>query len=122
VDGVAVVEKPVKQKTLADNTSNTTTDIRVKATNGSALIIKYKIERGSNFRTGTLTVIGKGGGLPSFSDDYEETGDVGVTLTVTASELDSTVIGDNETFTVLYTTDDQSGTAATFDYQITEIV
>ena len=122
IDGVAVVENPVKQKTLADNTTDTTTGIRVKATNGSALIIKYKIERGSGFRTGTLTVIGKGGALPSYSDDYEETADIGVTLTVTASELDSTVLADNETFTVLYTTTDQSGTAATMDYQITEIV
>ena len=67
-------------------------------------------------------MIGKGGTVPSFSDDYEETSDIGVTLTVTESELDSTVIGDSETFTVLYTTDDQSGTAATMDYQVTEIV
>ena len=121
VDGVAIIEKPIKQKILADATSTTTTGIRVKATSGSALIVKYKIERGSNFRTGTFTVVGKGGTLPQYNDDYEEVGDVGVTLTVTESEEDSTVVGDSETFTVLYTTT-STGSAATMDFQVTEIV
>jgi hypothetical protein len=121
VDGVAIIEKPIKQKILADATSTTTTGIRVKATSGSALIVKYKIERGSYFRTGTFTVVGKGGTLPQYNDDYEETGDVGVTLTVTATEEDSTVLSDDETFTVLYTTT-STGSPATMDYQVTEIV
>ena len=119
VDGIGIVDRPIKQITLADNTSSaTTTGIRIKATNGSALSIKYKIERGSNFRTGTMTVIGKEGTTPSFNDDYEETADIGVTLSVTTDDLDSTA--GNETFVVKYITT-STGSSATMDYQNTII-
>ena len=119
VDGIGIVDRPIKQITLADNTSSaTTTGIRIKATGGSALSVKYKIERGSNFRTGTMTVIGKEGTTPSFNDDYEETADIGVTLSVTTDDLDSTA--GNETFVVKYITT-STGSSATMDYQNTII-
>ena len=119
VDGVAMVDKKIKKITLADNQSAVTTGIRVSASSGTAVIVKYKIERGSDFRTGTFTIVGKEGTAPSHNDDYEETGDVGVTLTVDADALDSTA--GNETFDVNYATT-STGTAATMDFQITEIV
>ena len=119
VDGIGIIDRPIKQITLADNTSSaTTTGIRIKATNGSALSVRYKIERGSNFRTGTMTVIGKEGTTPSFNDDYEETADIGVTLSVTTDNLDSTA--GNETFVVKYITT-STGSSATMDYQNTII-
>lgn len=119
VDGIGIVGSPIKQITLADNTgSATTTGIRIAATNGSALSVKYKIERGSNFRTGTLTVIGREGTTPTYNDDYEETADIGVTLSVTTDDLDSTA--GSETFVVKYTTT-STGSSATMDYQNTII-
>ena len=119
VDGIGIVDHPIKQITLADNTASaTTTGIRIKATNGSALSVRYKIERDSNFRTGILTVIGREGTTPQFNDDYEETADIGVTLSVTAEPLDSTA--GNETFVVKYITT-STGTSATMDYQNTII-
>jgi len=119
VDGIGIINKPIKQVTLVDNTASaTTTGIRIKATSGSALSIKYKIERGANLRTGTLTVIGKEGTTPTYSDNYEETGDVGVALSVATDDLDSTA-GD-ETFVIKYTTT-QIEASATMDYQTTII-
>jgi hypothetical protein len=119
VDGVAIVDKAVKQFTMANNQSvAATTGIRVKATNGTSVSVKYKIDRGSNSRTGVLTFVGKEGTAPTYNDDYEETADIGVELSVDVDALDSTA--GNETFIVKYTTNND--TTATFDYQITEIV
>ena len=119
VDGVAIVDKSVKQFTMANNQSAAvTTGIQLRATNGTSVVIKYKIDRGAHSRTGTLTIVGKEGTAPTFNDDYEETTDIGVELTVDVDNLDSTA--GNETFIVKYTT--TNDTTATFDYQITEIV
>jgi hypothetical protein len=63
-------------------------------------------------------VIGREGTTPQFNDDYEETADIGVTLSVTAEPLDSTA--GNETFVVKYITT-STGTSATMDYQTTII-
>jgi hypothetical protein len=65
-----------------------------------------------------LTFVGKEGTAPTYNDDYEETADIGVDLSVDVDALDSTA--GNETFIVKYTT--TNDTTATFDYQITEIV
>jgi hypothetical protein len=119
VDGVAIVDRAVKQFTMANNQSAAvTTGIQIRATNGTSVVIKYKIDRGANSRTGTLTIVGKEGTAPTFNDDYEETTDIGVELTVDVDNLDSTA--GNETFILKYTT--TNDTTATFDYQITEIV
>jgi hypothetical protein len=108
-----------KEITLADNTAAaTTTGIRIKAIGGSAMVIKYKIDRGTNFRTGTLTAVGAEGTTPSFNDEFEETADIGVVLTVAVDDLDSTVTPGNETFVVKYTTT-STGTNATMNYRTT---
>ena len=119
VDGVAIIDKAVKQFTMANNQSAAaTTGIRIKATDGTSVSVKYKIDRGSNSRTGVLTFVGKEGTAPTYNDDYEETADIGVELSVDVDNLDSTA--GNETFIVKYTT--TNDTTATFNYQITEIV
>jgi len=119
VDGVAIVDKVAKQFTMANNQSAAaTTGIRIKATDGTSIAVKYKIDRGSNSRTGVLTFVGKEGTAPTYNDDYEETADIGVELSVDVDALDSTA--GNETFIVKYTT--TNDTTATFNYQVTEIV
>lgn len=119
VEGVAIVDKAVKQFTMANNQSvAATTGIRIKATNGTSVSIKYKIDRASDSRTGELTFVGKEGTNPTYNDDYEETADIGVELSVDVDDLDSTA--GNETFIVKYTT--SNATIATFNYQVTEIV
>ena len=119
VDGVAIVDRAIKQFTMANNQSAAvTTGIQLRATNGTSVVVRYKIDRGAHSRTGTLTIVGKEGTAPTFNDDYEETTDIGVELTVDVDNLDSTA--GNETFIVKYTT--TNDTTATFDYQITEIV
>ena len=121
VEGISIVDDTVKEITLADNTAAaTTTGIRIKALSGSAFAVKYKIDRGTNFRTGTLTAVGAEGTVQQFADDYVETADIGVTLTVDVDNLDSTVTPGNETLLVKYTTS-SSGTAATMSYQTTII-
>jgi hypothetical protein len=121
VEGISIVDGTVKEITLADNTAAaTTTGIRIKALSGAAFAVKYKIDRGTNFRTGTLTAVGAEGTVRQFADDYVETADIGVTLTVDVDDLDSTVTPGNETLVVKYTTT-SSGTAATMSYQTTII-
>ena len=63
-------------------------------------------------------MVGKAGTAPTYNDDYEETADIGVELSVAVDNLDSTA--GNETFIVKYTT--SNDTTASFNYQITEIV
>ena len=63
-------------------------------------------------------MIGKEGTTPTYSDNYEETGDVGVALSVATDDLDSTA--GNETFVIKYTTT-QIEASATMDYQTTII-
>lgn len=119
VDGVAIVDQSIKQFTMANNQSAAvTTGIRIKATNGTSVVVRYKIDRGAHSRTGVLTIVGKEGTAPTFNEDYEETADIGVELSVDVDDLDSTA--GNETFIVKYTT--TNDTTATFDYQITKIV
>ena len=119
VDGTAIIDKAVKQFTMANNQPTAVTaGIQLKATNGTSVVIKYKIDRGSHSRTGILTMVGKAGTAPTYNDDYEETADIGVELSVAVDNLDSTA--GNETFIVKYTT--SNDTTASFNYQITEIV
>lgn len=119
VEGVSMVDGVIKEIILANNISSaTSTGIRIKAISGSALSVKYKIDRGTNFRTGTLTAVGAEGTTPSFNDDYEETADIGVSLTVTVDDLDSTVTPGNETFVVKFTTTN-TGTNASMNFRTT---
>jgi hypothetical protein len=120
VQGIGINTKQIKQVTLADNISSaTTTGIRLPALEGKSIKIEYKIERGTTFRVGTLTV-NASGSYVSHNDDYEESnGDVGVTLSAVGDNLDSTA--GNETVIIKYITT-STGTAATMDHQVTEMV
>jgi len=120
VQGIGVNTKQIRQITLSDNTgSATTTGIRLPALEGKSIKIEYKIERCTTFRVGTLTV-NASGSYVSHNDDYEESnGDVGVTLSAVGDNLDSTA--GNETVIIKYTTT-STGTAATMDHQVTEMV
>ena len=62
--------------------------------------------------------MGAEGTTPSFNDEFEETADIGVVLTVDVADLDSTVTPGNETFVVKYTTT-STGTNATMNYRTT---
>ena len=120
VQGIGISTKQIKQVTLANNTSSaTTTGIRLPALEGKSIRVEYKIERGSTFRVGILTV-NASGSYVSFHDDFEESnGDVGVTLTAVGDNLDSTA--GNETVIIKFTTTN-TGTAATMDHRVSEMV
>jgi hypothetical protein len=119
VEGVGILTRPIKQITLANNTSDTDTGIYLPALNGKSIRIDYKMVRGSTFRVGQL-IINAAGEYASYDDTYTESnGDVGVVLTANTSDGDST--GGNETLRVKYTTTN-TGTAATMDYQTTIMV
>jgi hypothetical protein len=119
VEGVGILTRPIKQITLANNTSDTDTGIYLPALNGKSIRIDYKMVRGSTFRVGQL-IINAAGEYASYDDTYTESnGDVGVVLTANTSDGDST--GGNETLRVKYTTTN-TGTAATLDYQTTIMV
>ena len=116
VQGIGLHTKSVKQITLADNTSTATdTGIYLPGFNDKGVKISYKINRGSTYRTGVLT-ISSAGEFASHNDDYEESnGDAGVTLTAKTSDGDSTA--GNDTIRVQYETT-STGTAATMEYQV----
>jgi len=119
VQGIGISTKQVRQITLADNTSAaTTTGIRLPALAGKKITIQYKIERDTGFRVGTFTVNASTSAV-TFNDDFEENSDVGVTLTAEMDNLDSTA--GNETVIVKFTTTN-TGTAATMDHEVTEMV
>ena len=119
VEGVGILTRPIKQITLANNTSDTDTGIYLPALNGKSIRIDYKMVRGSTFRVGQL-IINAAGEYTSYDDTYTESnGDVGVVLSANTSDGDST--GGNETLRVKYTTTN-TGTAATMDYQTTIMV
>ena len=116
MQGIGLHTKSVKQITLADNTSTATdTGIYLPGFNDKGVKISYKINRGSTYRTGVLT-ISSAGEFASHNDDYEESnGDAGVTLTAKTSDGDSTA--GNDTIRVQYETT-STGTAATMEYQV----
>lgn len=120
VQGIGISQKQIQQITLADNTSSaTTTGIRLHVSANKKIVINYKIERGTGYRVGTF-VVNANGTLTTYNDEYEENTDIGVTLTADMSDEDSTVSG-NETVTIKFTTT-STGTAATMDHQVSEMV
>jgi hypothetical protein len=64
----------------------------VNATDVRAFAVNYTIVVGTNYRTGTLTVASAGGATVSWTDDYTENNNTGITLGVTQST--NTVIVD----------------------------
>jgi len=120
VQGIGLHTKAVKQITLANNTSSATdSGIYLPGFYDKGVKISYKINRGTTYRTGILT-ISAAGEYASYNDDYEESnGDVGVTLTAKTSDGDSTA--GNDTIRIQYTTTN-TGTAATMEYQVQILV
>jgi hypothetical protein len=120
VQGIGLHKKAVKQITLADNTSSATdTGIYLPGFTDKGVRITYKMNRGAKYRTGVFT-ISSAGELCTFNDDYEETSDVGTTLSAITSDGDSTA--GNDTIRVKFTTTSDSSTAVTMEYQIEILV
>jgi hypothetical protein len=119
LQGIGITTKAIKQATLLNNTSSATTINEFPALAGKGLVIKYKIVRGTLDRTGEF-VISASTTAVSFDDTFTESGvDIGVTLSATLDNKDSTA--GSETVTLKYTMTDSSSTNATFDYQTTII-
>ena len=119
LQGIGIQTKAIKQETLLNNTSSATTINEFPALAGKGLIIKYKIVRGTLDRTGEF-VISASTTAVSSDDTFTESGaDIGVTLSATLDNKDSTA--GSETVTLKYTMTDSSSTNATFDYQTTII-
>jgi hypothetical protein len=97
--------------TLADNTTG-----NLFVTSNSAISsfkMDYTIRRAALRRTGTLTVVcnnGAGGGF-SYTDDFSQNGDTGITLTPT----------DNTTDTLVVYTSTSTGSTGTIKYSITNL-
>jgi hypothetical protein len=120
VQGIGLHKKAVKQITLADNTSSATdTGIYLPGFTDKGVRITYKMNRGAKYRTGVFT-ISSAGELCTFNDDFEETSDVGTTLSAITSDGDSTA--GNDTIRVKYVTTSDSSTAVTMEYQIEILV
>ena len=120
VQGIGLHRKAVKQITLSDNQSSATdTGIYLPGFNDKGVRITYKMNRGSKYRTGVFT-ISAAGELCTHNDDYEETSDVGTTLSAKTSDGDSTA--GNDTIRVQYTTTSDSSTDVTMEYQVEILV
>ena len=120
VQGIAIHTKKIKQITLTDNTSSATdTGIYLPGFTDKGIRITYKMNRGAKYRTGVFT-ISAAGELCTFNDDFEETSDVGTTLTAKTSDGDSTA--GNDTVRVQYTTTSDSSTDVTMEYQVRILV
>ena len=75
-----------------------------------AFAMNYTIVRANYYRTGTLLVSSNtGSGNPTYSDDYVQNGDAGVTLTVTQA---------GSTVTVSYSTNNSPAVNGTINYSI----
>lgn len=120
VQGIGLHTKTIRQITLADNTGSATdTGIYLPGFYDKGVKITYKINRGTTYRTGVMT-ISAAGEYATSNDDYEESnGDAGVELSVKTSDGDSTA--GNDTIRVQYTTS-STGTAATMEYQVQILV
>jgi len=122
VQGIGKYANRIKQVTLADNQSATTTTLEYPAGSGNlgkSIVLSYKIERGSTVRVGTFSISASTNGI-SHSDDYEESnGDVGVTLTAVLGREDST--STDQTIIVKYETTN-TGSSAVMDVEATTIV
>jgi hypothetical protein len=120
VQGIGLHTKAVKQITLSDNTSSATdTGIYLPGFNDKGVRITYKMNRGAKYRTGVFT-ISAAGELCTHNDDYEETSDVGVTLSAKTSDGDSTA--GNDTIRVQFTSTSDASTDVTMEYQVQILV
>ena len=118
LQGIGITTKAIKQFTLNNNQSTAATINEYPGLNKKGLLIKYKIERNANTRTGEMMISSDGTNI-SYSDDFVEPGgSVGVTLSAVLDNKDSTA--GNETIKLQYTSTNATYTS-TFDYQTTII-
>ena len=118
VQGIGTNKKSIRQITLTAGASDQSTGIKLHVSSGKKVVVDYKIVNGTAYRVGTFTVNANGTSI-SYNDDYEENSDPGITLTSSMSDDDSTVAG-NDTVTIKYSS--SSGTDATMDHEVTEMV
>ena len=118
LQGIGMTTKAIKQFTLNNNQSTAATINEYPGLNKKGLLIKYKIERNANTRTGEMMISSDGTNI-SYSDDFVEPGgSVGVTLSAVLDDKDSTA--GNETIKLQYTSTNATYTS-TLDYQTTII-
>ena len=101
-----------QQDTLTDNDSGTVFTISTNVT--KAFMVNYTVTRGTTYRTGIITVATDPGDSTelSWSDDYTENTDTGVSLSVSQASTNVTLD---------YTTTN-TGTNSTIRYSITYLV
>ena len=90
--------------------NSTGTVVTESTSQGLAFAMNYTIVRANYYRTGTLLVSSNtGSGNPTYSDDYVQNGDAGVTLTVTQA---------GSTITVSYATNNSPAVNGIINYSI----
>ena len=85
---------------------------------GKSIVLNYKIERGGNFRVGQFVVCASTNGV-THDDTYNESADIGVTLSAAIGREDSSA--SDKTVIVKFTTTN-TGAAATMDVQVEQLV
>jgi hypothetical protein len=86
-------------------------------TESKKIVIEYKINKGSNYRSGTFTITSSLTTL-SYNDEFDENDDVGISFTASLSNYDSTA--GNDTILIKYS--NASADDATITYQLSELV
>jgi hypothetical protein len=119
LQGIGIQTKPMKQFTMQNNQSSVATINEFPGLNKKGFSIRYKIERGSDTRTGEMIIASDGTNISYDDNSVDSNADVGVTLAAALDNKDSTV--GNETIKLQYVTTDL-GTTADFCYQVTILV
>lgn len=74
---------------LTNNVPTATTAATYSVNNFKSLVINYTINRGTSYRTGTLAIASNGStNNLTYTDDYSENANTGITLTVTQTGTD----------------------------------
>ena len=119
LQGIGIHTKPMKQFTMQNNQSSAATINEFPGLNKKGFSIRYKIERGSDTRTGEMIISSDGTNISYDDNSVDSNADVGVTLAAALDNKDSTA--GNETIKLQYVTTDL-GSTADFCYQVTILV
>ena len=116
VEGIGLNTKSIREKTLDASASNSNMLV-LSNTESKKIVIEYKINKGSNYRSGTFTITSSLTTL-SYNDEFDENDDVGISFTASLSNYDSTA--GNDTILIKYS--NASADDATITYQLSELV
>jgi hypothetical protein len=116
LQGIGIQTKPVRQFTMLNNQSTAATINEFPGLNKKGFTIRYKIERGSDTRTGEMIISSDGTNITYDDNSVDSNADVGVDLIAALDNKDSTA--GNETIKLQYQTTNL-GTTADFCYQVT---